>query len=277
MSTKPITSKSILGVKVHDLSRSETMEYLRNYLQSSKKEPLHVVTAYSEFFVIAQKDKEFSKVLNEAELVLPDGVGPLAAMSYSEVIKRRESFLTKFLTGLQVGSWVVQGKVGETVTGVWLFQQLVAKAAENNWKVFLLGGFDGVAEKLTIKLKNQYPKLKVEFDPGLVGSDLDQLQSEAIIKRIADYEPDVLFVAYGPVKQEKWIAQHKKELKARILVGVGGTFDELTGKIKPPAPIFAKLGLKWLGRLIIQPQRLPRILNAFPVFPLLVFSRSLKK
>jgi N-acetylglucosaminyldiphosphoundecaprenol N-acetyl-beta-D-mannosaminyltransferase len=83
-----------------------------------------------------------------------------------------------------------------------------------------------------------------------------------------------LFVAYGPGKQEKWVWQNKRRLKAKVAIGVGGTFDEVLGKF-PTAPAWMeKRGLKWLQRLVVDPKRWRRIINAVIIFPWMVFKNS---
>ena len=224
-----------------------------------------VVTAYSEFFVKARRDLEFKKVLNAANLVLPDGVGPLAANYYHDS-------QNWWLTGLKV----LKGEIGETVPGVWLFSELVKEAALKDWKVLLLGGFGDTAEILSKQLKSKYSDLKIMADPGEQNLALSSGSEETLLK-ISNFQPDLLFVAYGPGRQEKWIAKFKKDLSCKVAIGVGGTFDELSGKVKPAPEIWEKAGLKWLWRLIQEPKRIGRIFNAVIIFPLLVFWDTMKE
>lgn len=264
-----INHKTILGVKVDQISKEKTLERIISIIEKSKKEkPFHIVTAYSEFFVTATKDPVFRKILNNADLVLPDGVGPLAAINYYQRVSNADSLVTKLFKGGITGLSVLTGRVGETVSGVWLASELFEMAANRGWKIFLLGGFGDVSYRLEKKLLNNYPNLKIQSDPGDQNLTIDSSQG---IEKINSFKPDVLLVAYGPVKQEKWIASHKNELEAKVAIGVGGTFDELTGKVAPVPHIWEKMGLKWLWRLVQEPQRFKRIFNAFPTFPLMVF------
>ena len=229
--------------------------------------------AYSEFFVTAQKDAEFKEVLEKADLIIPDGVGPLAAVNYTESLDTDDSIFLKFIKGLKTGVKILKHEVGETVPGVWLFQSLIDLASKNSWKIFLLGGFDQTVFDLEQQLKIKYPNLKISVDPGQ--QKLEDFNDNESIEKINKFKPDLLFVAYGQIKQEKWISTNKNKLKAKIAVGVGSTFDEVTGKIPATPQIMEQLGLKWLWRLICEPKRFRRILNAYPVFPWLVFQNSI--
>jgi N-acetylglucosaminyldiphosphoundecaprenol N-acetyl-beta-D-mannosaminyltransferase len=264
--------KTVLGVKINLVNRHETIKTLTDRIKKSEK-LFFVITAYSEFFVLAQKDKKFKEVLHNADLVIPDGVGPLAAINYSDSLKKGDSFLVKLIKGLKTGIKILKHEVGETVPGVWLFSQLVELASKNSWRVFLLGGFGDVALNLKNNLELKYPNLIIKSSPGQ--QRLMESTDQESLEEINNFKPDLLFVAYGPIKQEKWIYQNKNLLKTKIAIGVGGTFDELTGKITKAPEVVEKLGLKWLWRLICEPKRLRRILNAFPIFPWLVFKAKL--
>lgn len=267
----------VLGVNVDMVNREETLKKISDQIENPKnKGVMQVVTAYSEFFVTAGKDLEFRKVLNNAELVVPDGVGPLAAIDYSQSINSNDSFLIKILKGGVTGLKVLTGKVGKTVSGLWLCSKLIELASDHGWKVFLLGGFGDVSYRLEKKFFNNYPDLKIKSDPGEQDLDLKSGFTE-ILSKINAFKPDLLFVAYGPVKQEKWVAKNKKNLQAKVAIGVGGTFDELTEKVAPVPKLLEKMGLKWLWRVKEEPKRFRRILNAFPIFPFMVFRETFKR
>jgi len=270
--------KTVLGVKIDFLKRIEALETISEMIFGKQTGGAkHIVTAYSEFFVVATKDLDFKKVLARAELVVPDGIGPLAAVDYLESVNAKDSILLRLFKGAVTGVKILFGKVGEPISGIWLFCRLVEVAANGGWKVYLLGGFGDVSYKLAAQLKEKYPKLIIAADPGDQRLEEVGSGSDDVIDKINRFQPDILFVAYGPVKQEKWIDKNKRNLNTKVAMGVGGTFDELTGKVKP-APVFIeKMGLKWLWRLIQEPKRFRRILNAYPIFPLMVFGEILSR
>ncbi len=258
-----------MGVSVDLLEPGEAIDKIEKY-GSSIPDRYFVVTAYSEFFVLANKDKEFMDVINKANLVTPDGVSVLAAAKFIDLFDG-SSLIKKLFGGLHVGSLVFRGKVGNTVTGVWLFNQLCEIAAKKGKRVFLLGGWNGVASKVTRILLKRYPDLEIAYDEGekQVGTDLEV--NERVISKINKFKPHYLFVAYNPVKQEKWIARHLNRLSVGTVIGVGGTYNEFVGDL-PGAPRWArKAGLTWAWRLVLEPKRWKRILRAVIEFPWLVF------
>lgn len=252
------------------ISREETMETIKVWIEAGMRPSgaRVVVTAYSEFYVAAAGDSDFRMALEGADLVVPDGVGPLAAVSY------QRSAGNNFFKGLVTGFDILRQGVGETVPGVWLFEEIMKEAAKSHWKIFLLGGYADVAERLVKRFGVEYPGLEIGFDQGMMAvtaEDLVGVQNERIIKKINDFSADVLFVAYGPVKQEKWLMANKARIKVKVAMGVGGTFDELSGKVKPAPEWLSKMGLKWVSRVVQQPKRLGRIWRGVVVFPWKVF------
>lgn len=137
----------------------------------------------------------------------------------------------------------LSGKVKNTFAGVDFMEELVKRSIDWSVAVGFLGGRDGVAEKTAECLKKKYPKLKVSFvleEPGKIPAT------------------DILFVAFGAPKQEKWIAKNLDKLDVKVAMAVGGSFDYISGEVKR-APLWIRsLGLEWLFRLIIQPWRIKR-------------------
>ena len=268
-----------MHIPVDVLSREETLKAIEQWLLSETAKPKMVVTAYSEFFVTAQKDDEFARIMKKADMVTPDGVSVLAAVEYKKGIKNSKAQKLKIwnhlIAGLTVGGKVLSGKIGETVTGVWLFEELTKRAEKRDWKIFLLGGWDNVSARTSQILLKRFPRLRIEWDSGekLVGTD--SKTNSRVIKKINNFKPDILFVSYNPVKQEKWIASHLSLLKVRMAMGVGGTFNEYLGEFKKAPEWMERSGLKWLWRVMIEPKRFGRIFRAVFVFPWLVFKESL--
>ena len=163
----------------------------------------------------------------------------------------------------------------ETVTGTDLTAALCELAAKNGWKVFFLGGWKGAAEKAASTVKKKYPGLIIESFEGSQRINKETSEEhKAVRERLAAFSPDLLFVAYGPVTQEKWLAKNLPELPVKVAIGVAGAFDMIAG-LKPRAPSgMRKAGLEWLWRLLIEPARWRRIFTATVIFPLRVFSSA---
>lgn len=206
--------KYVLGVKIDDINMEEAISIVDGWLSDSKKH--YIVTPNPEFLVTAQKDPQFRKILNNADLAIPDGVG------------------------LRLGG------IKYTVAGTDLMETLCDLASKKDLTVGLLGGRDGVAEEAGECLIGRYPGLKVGF------ISKEWTEGESV---------DLLFVAFGHPKQEKWIFKKLPMLNVKVAMGVGGAFDYISGKV-PRAPIWMRnLGLEWLFRLSVQPWRIKRQLS----------------
>ena len=96
-----------------------------------------------------------------------------------------------------------------------------------------------------------------------------------MVEKINNFKPDLLFVAYAPIKQEKWIESHRDSLKVKVAIGIGGTLNEYVGDLKLAPEWMQKMGLKWLWRLWLEPRRWRRMIDAVVIFPWMVFRKSL--
>jgi len=244
MKRQKIDEIKILGVKVNLVDFQKTLDIIEHFIQKNK--PHQIVTVNPEFIIAAQKDEESRRVLNQAELAVPDGIGVIWA---SKLFKK---------------------PLKERVTGVDLVERLAELASKKGYSVYFLGGEEGVARKASQMLKSRYPKLRVAGYRAGRPYDLD------LIPQIKKTKPDILFVAWGFPKQDKWIAKYKARLGIPVCIGVGGSFDFISKKV-PRAPLWLRnLGLEWLYRLIRQPWRIKRQL-ALPKFVYLVLRKYLTK
>jgi N-acetylglucosaminyldiphosphoundecaprenol N-acetyl-beta-D-mannosaminyltransferase len=222
----------LLGVRIDNVTMTEALDKIRDFLNDGRQH--YIVTVNPEFIVKAQKDEEFLEILNTADLAIPDGAGLLwAAKRLEEPLKER-------------------------VAGVDLIQRIMNNESGIRNKIFLLGGKNGVAEKIA------------EQWPAVVGFS-EEIDDMELFARIREYQPKILLVALGAPRQEKWIAANLSKIPSvKLAIGVGGAFDFLSGKIRR-APVFMqKIGLEWFWRLIQEPKRSPRIFKAIVIFPWLV-------
>jgi N-acetylglucosaminyldiphosphoundecaprenol N-acetyl-beta-D-mannosaminyltransferase len=262
----------ILGVNIDDVSLREALERVAGMIVSGGQHLL--VTPYAESLVAAHKNASYRAVLNQADLAVPDGVSLRAAATYLSI--PRKGFLSSLLDGLRVGWWIVTAPERLTglkarVTGVALMERLCRLAAERGWRVMLLGGYGDVSRQAALALKKRHPKLRVESFAGTADVSRESREEyEETRRRINRCRPHLLFVAYGPATQERWLAARLDELDVKVAMGVGGAFDYLAGKrARAPGWMRAR-GLEWLYRLIREPRRLRRQL-ALPKFAWLVF------
>lgn len=243
---------NILGINIISTTNEELLARVNYFLAHSKK--FYIVTPNPELVLMAQGNPELKKALNGAELPVPDGIG----LSYA----------SRFLYGKPV----------KVIHGRKLFDDLIEIADKNKLKVFLLGGKGDEAGAAARKLGAKYKELSIrsERGPNLnkdarpeEGID-EKLEADAI-DRINSFAPDLLFVAFGNPKQEIWINKNFDKLKIKGAMAVGGTFRYVAGMSKLPPRLLERLELEWLWRLITEPARFGRVINASIIFPLRVF------
>lgn len=274
--------EKVLGLPVDILTKKQTLEKIEYWIKLGGITPKVLVTAYSEFYVNALRDPEFARILSGADMVTADGRSVLAAVEYNRKTQslknsKNQNIVSLFWEGLKVGRRILKNDLGETVTGVWLFESLTFMAEKKGWKVFLLGGERNSSARAARILLKQFPDLKLSYDEGEKRLGESRVENDRIVGKINKFKPDILFVTYSAVGQYKWIWENKANLRATVALGIGGTLDEFVGDLKQAPNWMQKVGLKWLWRLFIQPKRWRRIIDAVIVFPWLVFRESLKK
>lgn len=234
----------ILDVPVHPLTMGEAVSVLEESITSG--EQAFVVTANAEIIMMCQEDAGYKKIVSQdAQLVLPDGAGAVWA-------------------GRHLGY-----KVPERVAGFDLYCQLLDKAAQKGYKAFFFGGSPGIAEAAKVKSEELYPGVQVV---GCRNGYFKEEESQAIIDEINASGADMLFAALGAPKQEKWLVRYREQLKPKILMGIGGSFDVFAGKMERAPKWMQDASLEWLFRLYKQPSRFMRMM-ALPKFVLkVVFS-----
>lgn len=200
-----------------------------------------VATVNPEFVMRARKDAAFGRVLEGADMCLPDGVGVVWAAR-------------------RLGC-----DLRDPVAGVDLVQPLASMCARRGWRLFLLGATPGVAAELADRLRGANEGLEVNAHSG----GPDPTQDVETLHRIHDHHADVLLVAFGAPAQEMWIDRLKDRLGVSVAIGVGGAFDYLTDRV-PRAPVWMRRArLEWLARLVRQPWRVRRM-AVLPVYAIKV-------
>lgn len=240
----------ILGVKIDKITITETLHKIEVFLSSGNTH--YIVTVNPEMVVLAQKDAKFKNIINQADLAVPDGIGLVFA-----------------------SRWLYpKNPLKEKITGIDLMLKIISKQQNNAIKIFLLGAKNGIAKLTALKLKKIYPKINIV---GVFGGEADEKGDRVALALINKAKPDILFVAYGAPKQEKWIARNLKNLPSvKLAIGVGGAFDMISGKIKRAPLWMRKIGLEWLWRFAMEPRRISRIYNATVKFTWLVLIKQKK-
>lgn len=227
----------ILGVPIHPHTYDSWLDHIATWIQAADR-LYHVCTVNPEFVIIAQSDPAFYRVLCQADACLADG------------------------TGLFLASRWLKHPLPSRVTGSDGVPKLAERAAQAGWRLFLLGAAPGVADQAAAKLQVVHPALQIV---GTYAGSPADTEAEAILAMVNASGADVLLVAYGAPKQDRWIAQHRDQLQVKVAMGVGGSLDFIAGVI-PRAPRWMRrLGIEWLFRLLRQPSRWRRMLR-LPVF-----------
>lgn len=237
----------ILGIKIDQVDFPKTTQKINQFIQ--QKKPHQIVTINPEFIMTALNDKEFKKILNKADLAIPDGIGIILA------------------------SKIFRKSLKERITGVDLIYKIAELAHQKGYSIYFLGGEEGIAKKTALKLKEMFPKMKIAGVEGGSPYDLNAIQ------RLKEAKPDILLVAFGHPRQEKYIYKYRESFNVPVMIGVGGAFDFISKKI-PRAPLWIqKVGLEWFYRLIKEPWRIKRqlVLPKFAFLVLLEYIKTLAK
>jgi len=231
----------ILGVGFDRVALVDAVAHIEACLDRGER--TFIITANPEFVMLCRKDPELAAIAAGADLVVPDGTGAVVAAR----------LLGDPLPGRAPGRLLVD--------------RLAALATERRLSMFLLGAAPGIAERAAATLRGRHPELRIAGTyAGAAEDDAD------VLPRVVAAAPDVLLVAFGMPKQERWIARNLPRLpSARVAVGVGGSLDYLAGAAKPPPGIVHAIGLEWLWRLVRDPKRWrrQRVLPRFVVLVLL--------
>lgn len=226
----------VLSVPIDVVTMTEAVDRVLSLVGQPK---LHMVaTANAEMIMMAQDNQRLLEVLQQADLVVPDGAGALWAAE-------------------QQGQ-----RFPERVTGCDLLQQLLKAAKAHNIKVYCLGGAEGVVKKALENMTAELGELPVVgYHSGYFTAE----EEVDILDEIQRSGAQLVFIAFGVPKQEFWIQEKLAHLDGVVAMGVGGSFDVLAGMLKR-APLWMQENrLEWLYRLALQPKRIIRML-ALPKF-----------
>lgn len=240
----PTERIQILGVPVDRVSMATTLEVLDGYVSSGQ--PHLIVTADASGIAQAQEDAELMEIYNSADLVTPDSVGVLWAAK-------------------RLGNPLI-----ERVSGVDIVDRLCAASADRGYRIYFLGAAPGVAELAAEKMRLRHPGCNiVGARHGYFPPDSD----EEVAREVAETTPDILFVAMGIPRQERFIRRTQNIIRAKVAVGVGGSFDVFSGKAKRAPKIVQKMRLEWLWRTLLNPKKIAKAKN-LPKFVRLVLRSS---
>ncbi len=230
----------ILGYGVDTFCFNEAVDYI--YQTHGQ-----VVTINPEMIEYGNKNSEFKNLINNAELVVPDGIG------------------------VKVGLKILGTSV-ERIPGIDLGKAILKRAQYLKKTVALVGAQQDVIENAVVNLKFEMADLNIVYYRDGYFTDENEVKQELLSK-----SPDVVLVALGSPKQEFFINSIKKQLPESVFIGLGGSFDVWAGKVKRAPKIFRNLGLEWLYRIVTEPERIKRVFPTLPLFIIKVIKERLLK
>jgi N-acetylglucosaminyldiphosphoundecaprenol N-acetyl-beta-D-mannosaminyltransferase len=222
---------NILGISFSKLNLRETMQIINDKIIQKTDKIFHIITVNPEIAVQIQDDPELKKISIESDLITPDGVGIVLA------------------------SKLKRDPVPERVTGYDLLLESLKIGNEKGWSFYFLGSDEQVNKKTSDYVIENYPNVRI------VGRHHGYFNKEEEIKIVEDIrnsKPEILIVALGSPLADKWIFKYKDQLNCKVVFGVGGSLDVITGKVKRTPELWKRLNLEWLYRRINEPSRKER-------------------
>lgn len=216
---------------LYNKSKSDFYKLIDNKLK--KEEKTFIITANPETYMLSTTDNTINEIVhNKNNLIVPDGIAIVKTANY---------------LGLNIK---------ERITGVEIAEHLLEIANKNKYKVYLFGATKEVINNFEEIIKEKYSNV------NLIGTENGYVKDKnKVMNRIKDLEPDIIMVALGIPLQEKLIYEHINDFKKGIFIGVGGSFDVLSGSKKRAPKIFIKLNLEWLYRICSEPKRIKRFIK----------------
>ncbi len=241
--SKNTDTVNILGVNFIKSDKNSLMQVLTSRIDSENK--TFLVTANPEIVMHAIEKEEYFTILENADFIVPDGIGIIKAAA------------------------ILNNPLPERIAGYDLMVDLLQVANHKCLKIYLLGAEENVLSRAIDQIRSRFPNINIV---GHQNGYFDW-ESNSISEQISKVKPDLIFVALGVPKQEKWIYENIHKFDKGLFMGVGGSFDVLAGNVKRAPLVWQKMNLEWLYRLIKQPWRWKRMM-AIPRFVTKVISQK---
>ncbi len=217
----------ILGCLVDNLSMDETLERIQQLIES--QQPHQHVVVNVDKIVKAQKSTELMRIINDCSLINVDGMPVVWA------------------------SRLLGVPLKERVAGIDLFENIMRQSAARGWRVFLLGAKEDVVQAVRAKYENECPGIQIV---GCRNGYWSEAEEPDVAGMVAAAKPDILFVAMSSPKKEFFLGRYQREMRVPFAMGVGGSFDVVSGRVKR-APIWMqRMGLEWFYRFLQEPRRM---------------------
>lgn len=221
---------NILGVHFDNVTMAEALHIGLNLFEDQKKHAIY--TPNPEIVMAALENESLKQSLNKGSLVIPDGIGVV------------------------IGSKIIGKPLKERVAGYDFVQNLFNAMKDTDKTVYFFGSKEGTAELAAKQMQMKYPGLKI------IGTQHGYIKDTLpVVEAINRLKPDLVLVGLGAPRQEAWISEHIESLNTKVMIGVGGSMDVMSGLVKRAPKFFINLHLEWFHRLITQPTRFVRMLK----------------
>lgn len=228
----------ILNYNIFNKGKNELMEYLQGF------DKVNIISGNPEVLYNGMKDKELFHIFtNSTSVIIPDGIGTVLA------------------------SKIAKNPVREKIAGIETMELIIEQCEREGRGIYLVGAREEVVRACAQKLKKKYPELIIS---GWHNGYFDLNNCHDMISDIKNKKPEALFAAMGSPRQDRFILKYMDELPCRYFMGVGGSFDVISGNLKRAPKWMLKLGLEWLYRVYKEPWRIKR-LTSIPKFLIAVF------
>lgn len=228
----------LLGFGIDTFSFEGAVNYALDLIRNKKGG--QVVTINPEMIEYGLKNEDFADILNEADLVIPDGVGVKIGLK-------------------------IKGLDAQRIAGIEFSHKLIEECAKNNFSIALVGAKPNIIQQATKNLQSEFPNLNIAYIQDGYFEDVN-----SVYWRLGEKNPQLILVALGSPKQEQFIKEYRKYHQDTLMIGVGGSFDVWSGEVERAPQIYQKLGLEWFYRTVKEPQRFKRIFPTLPRFILRV-------
>jgi N-acetylglucosaminyldiphosphoundecaprenol N-acetyl-beta-D-mannosaminyltransferase len=246
------SNENLFGYDLYRSTRSNLILELEEKIKAKKVSTIICLNTLK--LHLGARDEQLDRVFKSATYTIPDGQSCVLA------------------------EYFINGNKISAISGAELMVQLIKLSETKGYKIFFLGAPQSLLDKVNQKIENEYPGLvgKVQYQNGYY----DVAREQEVIDKIADFAPDFLFVAFGSPRKEKFIIKYKEQLNAKVLMGVGGSYEYFVGDVKLD-PLTKKLGLRWFVRMMQDPKRLAKrymVCNLYFAYALLkeLFQQRIK-
>lgn len=239
----------ILNIWTDAVTKDQALARVDDFIVNGNRPHTVFATNPEKNFSVPQ-DPFLYECFKKADLLLPDGIGMVLA--------------ARLLHGVEISR----------VPGCEFMQEICALAARKNYRIFIYGAAEEVNNEAARILKKKLPGLHIA---GRCNGYWPEEKMDELIDKINASKADILFLALGSPRQERWFAHYSERLEhVKVCQGIGGTLDVISGRVKRAPDLFCKLGLEWLYRLLAEPKRLTRQ-RVLPIFAYQVCAEKIKK